>query len=284
MFHSEGGPIPELAFGTPHQVLDEGTTEPILFQMDLGGVASGTWVVKVARKRPSAMLVELVCAELCAHFGILTPAVGVARFGETTPDYDDSVVGRAARSTHEEYRGELAFCSRHLEGTTRLSVDNLKWSRPDIVEQALRLFLFDAFVWHGDRSTTFPNALWLHRQIIAIDHGRAMYGVEATDESGLGPNFSGQHAQDRWGDHVAFRRIRRAWRKADDAPVIEPVFRSFGAAVGALDERRVAEMSARWPLALDKGGMRGDIARFLRARRMHYAALETQVRNALSNA
>lgn len=283
MYHAVGGPIPELTFGTPHQVFNEGTTLPVLFQMELGGKAGGSWVVKAAKQRPSAMLVELACSELCAHFGILTPAVGVAVFGVDVPDYDDSEVGRAARRTHEEHRGELAFCSRHLEGATRLTTDNLKWSRPGVAEQALRLFLFDAFVWHGDRSTRTPNALWFHRQIVAIDHGRAMFNLESTDDVGLGPDFSATLSQERWDEHIVFRRLCRAWQKTDDASALEAAMEAFGERVGALDDLTVQKMSARWPPGLDKGGLRGEIERFLRARRMHYPALETQVRNALAN-
>jgi hypothetical protein len=283
MYHAVGSPIPELTFGTPHQILNEGTTLPLLFQMEQGGKAGGAWVVKAAKRRPSAMLVELACSELCAHFGILTPAVGVALFDDDMPDYDDSEVGRAARRTHEEHRGDMAFCSRHLEGATRLTPDNLKWSRPGVAEQALRLFLFDVLVWHGDRSTTTPNALWFHRQIVAIDHGRAMYNLESTDDAGLGPDLSLTLSQDRWDEHIAFRRLCRAWKKGDDSPALEAALDSFAQRVAALDDVAIKQMSARWPPGLDKGGMRGDIERFLRARRMHYPALEIQVRNALAN-
>ncbi len=280
MYFQSGAAIPELTFGTPHRVLDEGRTLPILFQMELDGGAGGAWVVKVADKRPSALLVELACSDLCAHFGIWTPEVAVARFPEDVFDYDDSEVGRAARAMHQRNRNELVFCSRHLGGATKITPENLRWPLKGQDEQMLFIFLFDALFWHSDRSVENPNALWHRRNIVAIDHGRAMFGIEQIDESGVGPDFTKTLTQHAWEDHVVFSTLANRWR----AGKLGELFPRFAALVSTLDDATVAGFARRWPPGLDKGGMRGEIIRFVRARRLAYEALEDQVRYALQNA
>jgi hypothetical protein len=161
-----------------------------------------------------------------------------------------------------------------LQGCTRLSRENLRWPRGDQDEQAILLFLFDAFVWHADRTTENPNALWHENKIVAIDHGRAMYNIEATDESGLGPDFSLHRTSELWPRHIAFDFLRKRWGKPGIARGVEAFSRAVQDLVPV-----ISAISRSWPADLDKGGMRDEIIRFLTARRLVYADLEKKVRD-----
>ncbi|MEO7034256.1 MAG: HipA family kinase [Polyangiaceae bacterium] len=280
MFHGLDSPILELSFGTPHRVLDVGMTKPLLFQMELGGSPHGTWVVKVAKQRPSTVLIELASSELCAHFGIYTPEVAIARLSSDVAEYDNTAVGQAALLMHQQHRGEFAFCSRHLEGSVTATPGTLRYPRAGQDEQLLRLFLFDALLWHSDRTRLNPNALWLHRDLVAIDHGRAMHNLEGTDDAGLGPDFSQHQGQEAWPRHIAFSPLAKRLKKGQLPPEL---FTDFGARVQDLTDGVLAEISARWPAKLDTAGLRWEIIRFLKARRNIYSQVEAEALHALKN-
>jgi hypothetical protein len=273
MYHKAGSPIPELTFGTPHQVFDEGRTKPILFQMERDGVPDGLWVVKAKDKRPSVLLVEMASSDFCAHSGLRTPEIAFARFPSALREYDTTSSGLAAKRMHEANRGELVFCSRFLGGATKLMPENLKWPRGDQDEHAILLFVLDAFLWHHDRTTQNPNALWHDGKLVAIDHGRAMFRIEETDETGLGLDFS-QTRTDDWSRHIVFESLRRRWQRVPASETLD----AFGRRAQALDESAMRALARRWPPELDKGGMREEIFRFVLCRRAAYDDIATKIR------
>jgi hypothetical protein len=140
--------------------------------------------------------------------------------------------------------------------------------------------LFDATMWNTDRTLTNPKALWFHRTLVAIDHGRAMYSIEQTDETGLGPDFSTQRGQADWRKHIVFRALARRFRKGR---IDAGLFDDFRSQVQGLTDGVLSGLSSRWPAGLDIGGMKGEIIRFLKTRRETYGQIEERVRYALQN-
>jgi hypothetical protein len=278
VFHEPAGPIHDLFFGTPHRVLDKGLTRPILFQLEDERGNQGLWVVKAPsahRRGELSLLQELAGADLCAWCGLLTPAIGLARFPNEPPPTDDTEVGRLARELYKNNAGKLAFCSRYLDSSPAVEVEEgslndlrsvTKLARRD----AMLLYALDLLIWNVDRTVRKPNALWFENRLVAIDHGNAFAGLLAVDQHGLGPDDEEMTGGHTWGDHICSKMLGKLREKKMYGTA---AWRSFLRRLRRLTDVALRDMARRWPWELDRGpmgerpGLSARIVQFLETRR-----------------
>jgi hypothetical protein len=146
-------------------------------------------------------------------------------------------------------------------------------------EDALRLFFFDAFTWHADRTDSTPNILWDAGKMILIDHARAFHGIEAIDEAGL-PKFDYSTCpREGWSRHVALGYLRDQWQKGhlrlENCSQIATELQSLG--LPALQD-----MIANWPDSLESATFKSDLRRFVQARFRILPTLAQEISHALS--
>jgi hypothetical protein len=161
-------------------VLNRGTTLPLacLLENDDGQVQG--WVVKLPEKRRAmALAAEAVGSLLVDLVDVRTPETGYlvlpkAQFGFGGDEWNrlDAAIA--------EFGGQPAFCSRFHPKAVEHTRGMQARQQPLTM---LALFVVDAFMWHFDRSERVPNVLWDAEGLVAFDHGRAFFELEAVDES-----------------------------------------------------------------------------------------------------
>ena len=265
-FHAIGKTPQTLFVGTPHAVLDQGSSKPVVFQLDDNVGTSGFWVVKAqcrSRAGGRSVIRELAGADLCAWFGLRTPRIGLLRVPTIPPLTDTSPAGEAAAHIYRNDAGKLAFCSKYIEAPRPdKGVVRRKRKPPEsMIEDAITMFALDALIWNFNRTEGNPNTLLHEGHLVPIDHGHAFCNIEKIDESGCPPDYTAVPNVDDLRDHVAERFARRfaghgSWDK-------------FATRFHALTDDKIALMAARWPDELDVGpngqptGWKADCVRFL---------------------
>lgn len=199
VFHRAGSRPLTLSLAAFDEVLTNGGHHPLLARMDGGATTAGRWVIKpmfsvsAANRRPGLSLIaEVVGAEMCARLGLLTPEIGFIRFPQDSAELERlapaSLWQRECREVSSLNRGELAFCCRFVARTVLVEPDLLP-SLPSmgaLLVQTARIVLLDVFLVHHDRRLSNPNLLLLGDQLVVIDHGDALAGLERPGETGEG--------------------------------------------------------------------------------------------------
>lgn len=269
----------ELEFGEPIEVLTRGTTNPLLCRLEEPSGTTSLWVVKLpSSKRPDAAPAEIAASRLLPAFGLSGVQIGVARlpdpelldsFDATT---DEGARLRAAIKTDTQ---RLCFASRFIDAVEH--VDGA--FRQRAAEDALRLFFFDAFIWHADRTRNTPNILWKAGNMVPIDHARAFHAIEAIDESGLSKFDYANCRSDQWSQHVALRYLRKQWKKGaisvGSCDIIATEVQFVG--LSALQK-----LVTDWPEQLDSATFKDDLRRFIKARFALLPTLIQEISYALS--
>ncbi len=203
----------ELEFGEPIEVLTRGTTYPLLCRLETASGEAELWVVKLpSARRPEAAAAEIAASRLLPAFGVRGVDIGVVRLPE--PDlidvFDASTdEGARLRKAIKRDTQQLCFACRFIDAVEH--VDGAFRQRSP--QEILRLFYYDAFVWHADRTVSTPNLLWKAGEMFAIDHARAFHGIEAIDESGLAEFDYSDCRSARWERHAALGYLRKQWQK-----------------------------------------------------------------------
>lgn len=135
-------------------------------------------------------------------------------------------------------QGLLGYCSRFVEGSV-LAQPFLLPNRPSaaFLSLAVRLLLLDQFLFNHDRQVDNENALLFENELVAIDHGDALAGLDRAGETGgalalktvLGPATS---------RHFLFGWLRRHTPRIDWKIIvsIQPPPTSVGALLAAVPE------------------------------------------------
>lgn len=285
-WHVAGATPIELSLGTPHRVLDSGSTRPIVFQLEDASGPAGLWVVKLQRGNRHhrlALLREHIGADIAAALGVLTPRIGWLRMPTTPLASDESPLGREAARVYASDAGELAFCSRFLDDATTVASDDLSDLRsvtPEAQDDAIRIFALDVFLRRYDRGRKNSNLLARGGRLLAIDHGMVLADLFRVDAEGI-PDPAPQSTNDvhLFGDHVC----AAIGRKKPSAPVWAEAI----AAVRALSDEQLDQIADAWPAELDRSTMGGPagmipLARtFLRARRDDFSRILEHARAVL---
>lgn len=283
-FHAVGAIPTSLTIGTPHRILDQGATKPVLFQLEHDGKPAGFWVMKAQcqlNRGGIDILRELAGTELCAHLGLPTPAVALVRIPDRPPATDDSPLGRYMAKVYEKDRGKLAFCSAYVEAP-RVDGKTLAPSRkvlPRTVRDSIVLLVTDALIWHYDRTPGNPNALLYRGRVVPIDHDHAFFKMDFVDESGCAPDFTAPADHESVSQHIA----------ADIASqhLTSPAWDEVLRAAATLTNQTIQDMMAKWPDELDRNfaggrvGWKEDFARFVATRRDNAVNIVEEVRCAV---
>jgi hypothetical protein len=166
-----------------------------------------------------------------------------------------------------------AFCVQYVAAVEHSARSFLR--RP--IELPLRLFLFDAFTWHFDRTPNTPNVIWSEGGMYPIDHARAFFEIERVDESGCRFHDYDSHHPDKWSTHLALQRLRTKRRRPSRAQIDD--------ILGEVADRSrggVSDILGRWPLDMGPLGFRDDVVQFLKARLSRAESLAQQVYDAIS--
>jgi hypothetical protein len=196
-----------LQLGSPVKVLSRGTTRPLTCLLEDEDGTSLDWVVKLPdKRRPMALVAEAVGSLLVTLAGVRTPEAGYLVLPAAPLNLSKAEEWLRMDEAIREFGGQPAFCSRFNKKAVEHTRGMESRQQPVTL---LALFLVDAFMWHFDRTERTPNVLWDEAGLIAIDHGRALYEVEAIDESGISRHEPRELREENWQSHVAFRYLRR---------------------------------------------------------------------------
>lgn len=269
----------ELEFGEPVEVLDRGTTRPLLCRLEEPSGRTDLWVVKLpSLKRPEAAAAEIAAHRLLEPFGLRGVEIGLVALParEHESIFDDSTEeGQALRKAVRDSECRTCFASRYV--TAIEHVDGMFRQRtPD---EVLRLFFFDAFIWHADRNLSTPNILWCAGRMVPIDHARAFFGVEEIDETGL-PTFDYSKTRaESWTEHTALGYLRSQWHKGSlskqNCNQIVSEIQAFG-----LDQ--LEALAESWPDSLPSATFKSDLRRFVKERFDLLPTLSQEISDALS--
>ena len=268
-----------LEFGEPVEVLDRGTTRPLLCRLEEPSGRTDLWVVKLpSLKRPETAAAEIAAHRLLGPFGLCGLEIGLVALPSREHEavFDDSTEeGQALRKAVRDSECRSCFASRYVIAVEH--VDGMFRQRsPD---EVLRLFFFDAFIWHADRTHKTPNILWLAGRMIPIDHARAFHGIEEIDETGLPTSDYCETHRERWADHAALGYLRSQWQKGTLSPQncdqIVSEIQAFGV-------KSLQELVNSWPDSLPSATFRSDLRRFVKARFNLLPALAQEISDALS--
>lgn len=269
----------ELEFGEPIGVLDRGTTRPLLCRLEDASCATSEWVVKLPwLRRPEAAAAEIAAHRLLAPFGLTGVDIGVVYLPdpEFESAFDDSTdEGRALCNAIRTADQRSCFACRFIE-----AVEHVNGAfRQRTPKEVLRLFFFDAFVWHGDRTFHTPNILWRGGKMIAIDHARAFFGIEAIDETGLQLHDYRETRTEKWLEHVSLSYLRAQWQKGtlrvEDCGEIVTQIQTFGV-------DRLEDLVTNWPDSLASATFKSDLQRFVRTRFDILPSLGQEISHALA--
>lgn len=269
----------ELEFGEPMAVLDRGTTRPLLCRLEdpLGNM--NDWVVKLpSSKRPEAAAAEIAAHRLLASFGLAGAEIGLVRLPDPSLEsiFDASTEeGSALRKAIRGAEQRLCFASRFIDSVEH--VDGMFRQRKP--EEVLRLFFFDAFAWHADRTVRTPNILWCAGRMILIDHARAFFGVEEIDETGLTAFDYADNRSGTWSDHVALAYLRRQWQRV---AVSAENCTQVVAQIQALGSAHLERLVNDWPDSLASAIFKSDLHRFVKSRFNNLPTLAQEISDALS--
>ncbi len=183
--------------------------------------------------------------------------------------------GARLRKAIESETPRLCFACRFIDAVEYMDGAFRQRSPQEI----LRLFYYDAFVWHADRTVSTPNLLWKAGEMFAIDHARAFHGIEAIDESGLAEFDYSDCRSDRWESHAALGYLRKQWQKGtlsvDDCNLIATGLQSQGLS-------KLQELVTDWPAQLASATFKDDLTRFIEARFSLLPTLTQEISHALS--
>jgi hypothetical protein len=179
---------------------------------------STMWVVKLPEpRRPMAVIAEALGSLLVELAEIRTPAAGALSLPLEPLRLSQEDASLRLDEAIQQHPGASAFCSEFIPNAVEHTEGMESRRQP---KQLLALFVVDAFMWHFDRTRKTPNILWDERDMIAIDHGRALFEFEAIAESGASLRDGAEHYSDNWSEHVFFKYLRRQFhlgclRRAD---------------------------------------------------------------------
>jgi len=251
-----------LQLGSPVKVLSRGKTRPLACLLEGEDGSSHYWVVKLPEKRrPMALVAEAVGSILVELVGVRTPEVGCLVLPATPLNVSQGDEWMRLDEAIREFGGQRAFCSRFNSTAVEHTRGMESRQQP---ETMLALFVVDAFMWHFDRTEKTPNVLWDEDGLIAIDHGRALFELEAVDESGCSQHGPVELRDENWPAHVAFRYLRRQFDQARLVPGnVSAITRRLQAACLA---GRVQKDLADWLNILAATHFYDDIAYFVSKR------------------
>ena len=282
-FHEAGSAPRALSLGTPLSILKTGRSKPLLFQLrDEQGQEAGLWVVKAQCRstyRHKLVLHELAGAELCAWFGLNTPATGTLRLPTIPLGTDSTDVGIVAAEIYATDAGKLAFCSRYIHETyVTDGVLSLQRRRSQsIIADGIRLLSLDATTWHHDRCSGSPNAFLVRKRIVPFDNERAFYDIEGIQSDGTSIAYSEPIDSTATGEHIAAELAAKNQGS--------PEWEAFTERLRALSDSDIDSMVRRLPDELDmspSGSWKKDFRRFLVRRRDCVVSIVNEVRRVLS--
>jgi hypothetical protein len=268
-----------LQLGSPVKVLSRGTTRPLTCLLEGEDGSSLDWVVKLPEKRrPMALLAEAVGALLVELVEVRTPEVGCMVLPAEPMNLSQTEEWVRLDDAIREFGGRPTFCSRFSQKAVEHTRGMESRQQPGMM---LSLFVADAFMWHFDRTEQTPNLLWDDAGLVAIDHGRAFYELEAIDESGLSRHEPSEHREENWPSHVAFRYLRRQF---DQGRLVPKDISAITTRLhdGCLTGRFQKELSS-WVETLDATHFQDDIAYFLSKRINAINSLNDRVTHVLAS-
>ncbi len=268
-----------LQLGSPVKVLSRGTTRPLVCLLEGEDGKSQDWVVKLPeRRRPLALAAEAVGALLVELAGVRTPDAGYLVLPEEPLGLGQNDEWCRLDEALETFGGHTAFCSRYIGSAHDHTPGMESRQQPEMM---LALFVLDAFMWHFDRTDKTPNLLWDAEGLIAIDHGRALFQLEAVEESGASLHDPRAIRDENWPSHLAFKYLRRQFGQGRLAPgsvlpVLEQIQR--GCLAGRFEQELV-----RWLDVLAATHFQRDIAYFVTTRAAHINSLNDRIVHVLAS-